>query len=138
VRVLLVEDNDILRKAIKEALELHSFEVHEARSGRDALATIEGQTERFDVVISDLVMPNMNALELYEALERIQVGVKMLIITGYPMPTAGQTLTERPGVAWIQKPVRFQQLGTLVRQLSQVGREAAEGDQPARARQGEE
>lgn len=108
-----------MRKALREALELHSYEVQEARSGRDALSMIHELKEKFDVVISDLVMPQMNALELYEALEQIQAGVRMLIITGYPMPGAGQTLADRPGVTWIQKPVRFEKLGAIVRELLQ-------------------
>lgn len=117
VRILLVEDNDIMRQAFREALELHGYDVYEARSGREALTLIDGQTECFDMVISDLVMPHMNALELYEALEEVQGGVRMLIITGYPMPSTGQTLAARPGVSWVRKPVRFEQLGTIVHDL---------------------
>ena len=63
-------------------------------------------------------MPYMNGFQLYEALANVQGDVRMLIITGYPMPGAGEVLVERPGVRWIQKPVHLVQLTTLVRELT--------------------
>ena len=106
-----------MRQAIKEALGLHDLDVDEAPDGRSALSMVRDQNGGVDLIISDLVMPDMNALELYEGLEQLQTGVRMLIITGYPMPGSGQTLAERPGVTWVQKPVQFEKLGTIVRSL---------------------
>ena len=126
MRILLVESNAIVRGALKEALELHDFDVVEARDGREALSMIQGGTESFDLVINELVMPGMNALELYEALEQVQGSVSMLIVTGYPMPFSGQAIADQPGVSWVQKPVRFQELGTLARGLLQVEQEEQE------------
>ena len=119
MHILLIEENRIVREAIKDALELHSNQVYEAHDGRDALAMIQDRSIKFDLVISDLVMPHMNALELYEALAHVQVDVRLLIITGYPMPRSGQSVADRPGVHWMQKPVQFRQLGKLVRQLAE-------------------
>ena len=117
MRILLVEDNDIMRQAIREALALHDFEVDEVRDGRDALSAVREQKGQFNLIISDLVMPHMNALELYEGLEQLERDVRMLIVTGYPMPQSGKSLVERPGVTWMQRPVHFEKLGTIVRDL---------------------
>ncbi len=87
---------------------------------------IQGGTDSFDLVINELVMSGMNALEFYEALEQAQGGVSMLIVTGYPMPFSGQAIADRPGVSWVQKPIRFQELGTLARELLQVEQEEQE------------
>ena len=119
VRILLVEDDNSVREAYKIVLELHDYDVHEARNGRDALELVDSWEAKVDLVISDLVMPYMNGFELYEALESVQEDVRMLIITGYPMPGAGKTLVERPGVRWVQKPIHLVQLTTLVRELTE-------------------
>lgn len=114
-----MEANALVRQAFREALELHDLDVHEARDGQEALSLARGRKDSFDLVINDLVMPAMNALELYEALEELWGDVRMLIITAYPMPNAGEAIAGRPGVSWIQKPVRFEQLGEVVRTLTQ-------------------
>ena len=73
--------------------------------------------ERILLVISDLVLPGMNALQLYEALGLQPGRDKMLIITAYPMPYAGLTMVEKPGVQWARKPIRFDELERLVPQM---------------------
>jgi len=114
VYILLVEDNDAVRKAYKDALELLGHEVRDAANGHDALLLIQGLRKKLDLIISDLVMPKMNALQLHDALEQRQEGVRMLIITGYPMPSAGETLARRPKVNWAHKPMGLDELRELV------------------------
>ena len=119
VRILLVEGNALVRQALREALELHDLDVYEAPDCRQALSLIHGRKDQVDLVINDLVLPGMNALEFYEALEEAWGNVRMLIITGYPMPGSGEVIASRPGVSWVQKPVRFEEVGEMVRALTQ-------------------
>lgn len=116
-RILVVEDNAFAREAFRDILEAFGYEVLDTESGREALALLERKPGRIDLVLSDLVMPQMNALELHEALQAVQADVKMLIVTAYPMPNTGMTLVERAGVSWIKKPVKAPALGETVQRL---------------------
>lgn len=116
--ILLVEDNDALREALQYTLERMGHLVHDAPSGPEALEVADKvNINKLDLVISDLVMPGMNALELYEAMQVASYGGKMLVITGYPMPHTGMTLAERPGVQWAEKPIGVDALRDLVSQM---------------------
>lgn len=115
--ILLVEDNDQLRQALADAIEGLGYRVFTAADALEALGVARGLEIRIDLVVSDLVMPGMNALELYEALRERSYGGKMLIVTGYAMPHTGMSLAEKPGVAWTNKPVRIEQLRLLLAQL---------------------
>jgi CheY-like chemotaxis protein len=116
-RILVVEDNAIAREAFRDILEAFNYEVLDTESGREALALLKRKPGRIDLVLSDLVMPQMNALELHEALQAVQANVKMLIVTDYPMPNTGMALVERADVSWIKKPVNAPALGETVRRL---------------------
>lgn len=115
--VLLVEDNDLLREALSDAIQAFGYRVFAAANGQEALELEEGLEVEIDLVVSDLMMPGMNALELYETLKGRSYGGKILVITGYAMPHAGQTLAEQPGVAWANKPVSIEKLKMLLAQL---------------------
>lgn len=119
MRILLVEDNDYAREAFGDILDAFGYEVLGAPNGPEALALLDRNPGRIDLVISDLVMPGMNALELHEALHTVQEDVKMLIVTGYPMPNTGMALVGRADVSWIRKPVNVPALGETVRRLIQ-------------------
>ena len=120
LRILLVEDNVYVREAFKDILEAFSYEVLDAETGSEALALLDQSPGRIDLVISDLVMPEMNALELHEALHTVQEDVKMLLVTGYPMPKTGMALVGRADVSWIRKPINVPALGETVYRL--IGR----------------
>lgn len=115
--ILLVEDNAGLREALTETLTHIGFTVHPAESGADALRLAEQMEDPIDLVISDLVMPGMNAMELYDALQTRQYTGKMLIITGYPMPHTATSLVSRPNVAWAHKPIGIPELQLILAQL---------------------
>ena len=117
-RILLVEDDVMLREALVDTLQHFGYLVYDAGSGAEALAAARRiSTANIDLVISDLVMPGMNALELYEALQVAAYRGKMLVITGYPMPYAGESLVERPDVQWVSKPIGGDELAQLIRRM---------------------
>lgn len=67
-RILLVEDIDDIRENTSELLELNDFEVIEANNGKAALDTLS--REEFDLIISDIVMPDMNGLEFLDEIRK--------------------------------------------------------------------
>jgi CheY-like chemotaxis protein len=81
--VLLVDDEDAVRSLGRRFLEPDGWAVLEATDGLDALHVIEGVTERLDLVITDLNMPQVTGRELAEVLSVFRPGLPVLGITGF-------------------------------------------------------
>lgn len=80
-RILIVDDEDYVRDLIRNALEPCGFEIATAASGEEALEEL--QRAEFDLVLSDVVMPGMEGLELLKQIRKRHPGVKVVILTGY-------------------------------------------------------
>jgi CheY-like chemotaxis protein len=118
MHILLIEDNPFLRGVFKEILERFGHQVYAAAHGAEGLALLRESQQAVDLVINDLVMPQMNALELYDALQELQASVRMLVVTNYPMPQTAASLVERPGVRWLNKPVSMEQFDEVLREMA--------------------
>src|SRR5579883_1642186 len=81
-RVLLVDDEEAVRRASARVLGAEGFEVVQAGDGREAL----GQLERgqFDVVVSDVMMPNMSGLDLLRTIRQRDLELPVILLTGMP------------------------------------------------------
>lgn len=115
--VLLVEDNDAARDATRAILELYDYEVIEAQNGVEALEAFQDRANAIDLVLTDVVMPEMGGLELFESLTGIKPDVCVLFMTGYPLDERGRELIELGTVDWLQKPFTIQQLTEKIRNL---------------------
>jgi signal transduction histidine kinase len=91
MRVLIVDDESSVREVLSQVLTEDGFDVHEARSGADALRQFEKQP--FPLVISDIVMPEMNGIELLQNLKEKDADTQVIIITSHAsLQTAIQAL----------------------------------------------
>lgn len=81
--ILVVEDEDILRKVAVEALEWAGYLVMEAASGEAALALIDDSQVKPDMVFTDIVMPGINGLEMVEKIRKRYRKIKVLYTSGY-------------------------------------------------------
>lgn len=116
-QILLIEKNESQRGTLSETLRQMAYCVHAAADGAGALALAGRIAGNIDLVISDLVMPDMNAMELYSGLQEHAFSGKMLIITSYPMPHTGMSLAALPGVIWAKKPIRKEELRLILAQM---------------------
>ena len=110
--ILLVEDDPVTLQAISEILDILNYRVLTAKTGEEALALYKNHT--IDLVLSDLVMPQMGGAELFAILQDIDPDVKMILLTGYPLGDEGKDLLEKGIVAWVHKPLDMQTLSLLV------------------------
>lgn len=108
--ILLVEDNETARNATSAVLDMLGYQVIVASHGREALDCYLRKECRVDLVLSDLVMPEMSGQELFRELRERQETVRMVIMTGYPLEDGGRNLLEMGIVAWLQKPFSVEQL----------------------------
>jgi two-component system cell cycle sensor histidine kinase/response regulator CckA len=106
-RVLLVEDDAIVRDVVREILEESEFGVTVATSAAAALEVIQSD-EPIDTIISDISMPGMTGIELVEATHKLRPGLDMLLISGYSPDEI--RLDIRLPTAFLQKPFTSSQL----------------------------
>jgi two-component system, cell cycle sensor histidine kinase and response regulator CckA len=110
VRVLLVEDEAGLRKFVKVLLEQAGYSVCEAAEPAAALRAA-CREPKFDVVVSDVVMPQMSGPELVRELQRQQPTIKVVLMSGYP---EHGSLRNELECAYLQKPFRPEALLHLI------------------------
>jgi PAS domain S-box-containing protein len=102
--ILVVEDQDEVRHLIMDALKVYGYNVLEAPHGGSALLTCEKYEGDIDLIISDIVMPQMNGQELVERLLPLQPKMKVLFISGYSENIFSDRNTLDPGTLYVQKP----------------------------------
>jgi CheY-like chemotaxis protein len=81
--ILLVEDSDVVREVIARMLEAGGFTVLPASCGEDALSVSRREDVSIDLLLTDIVMPEMSGVELADRVERERPGVRVLFMTGY-------------------------------------------------------
>jgi two-component system cell cycle sensor histidine kinase/response regulator CckA len=104
-RILLVEDDELLRKMISRILEGSGCAVVAASDGEQALDLLDNpEHEKIDLLISDVVMPGIGGKALAEKLKARVPELKVLYISGYPDETVVSHGVLNRGVAYLQKP----------------------------------
>ncbi|MCZ6514814.1 MAG: PAS domain S-box protein, partial [Acidobacteria bacterium] len=115
--VMVVDDDDPLRKLTREVFELEGYRVMEAGSGSEALKLSESHSGTIDVLVTDVVMPGMNGLDLARKLIGFRPGLRVLYVSGYT-DGALSDLTDLPKDAFLlQKPFS---LDVLIRKVREV------------------
>lgn len=114
--VLLVEDDELLRELLAHQLEAESFTVIQAQDGQQAQDT----NADFDVVLCDLVMPNMDGVDFVRWLRRHRPEAKVVILSGAADAAIQQTLEELGVSDFFHKPLSIQQLDNLALRLKSL------------------
>lgn len=117
--ILLVEDEELLRAGVQEMLEIQGFRVITAPNGQEALACLT--SEGIDLVVTDLVMPQMNGIDFVQQLRKIRPDVPVIVVSGSTrniMQRFGIDTIQVPGAnASLSKPFKSIDLVTQIRQL---------------------
>jgi len=82
IKVLLVDDEEIVIEGIKKGLELSGFYVKAIIGGKEAIDLVK--EEYFDVVLMDLIMPGMNGVDACKGIKEISSKTEVLLLSGYP------------------------------------------------------
>ncbi len=115
--ILVVEDNVATQTAVREILETLNYRVVSASDGKQALEIIENFDGAIDLVLSDMVMPTMGGVELYQELIERGLATKVVLMSGYPLGAGTRELLDQKGVTWLQKPMRSDTLAQLIREV---------------------
>jgi PAS domain S-box-containing protein len=115
--VLLVEDEESVRQLVRETLESKGYKVLEADNGVSALQIAAEQSEKIDILITDVVMPGMSGRELSSRLCATYPQTKVLYLSGYTEDAIGHEGVVDPDTAFLQKPFTLQMLSRKVREV---------------------
>ncbi|MEO7996389.1 MAG: PAS domain S-box protein [Gemmatimonadaceae bacterium] len=115
--ILLVEDEEAVRKIAKLALESHGYTVIEASSGQEALSVADKFVKPIDLVISDVVMPGMSGRQFAETLRKHRSDFRLLFISGYTDDAVVRHGIVKADEAFLQKPFSPNTLARKVREV---------------------
>ncbi len=115
--VLVVEDEGAVRHIVKIALESAGYRIMEARSGIEALEVARRHGEAINLVVTDVVMPEMSGRDLAERLTKDHPGIRILFMSGYSDEAVTRHGVVEPGVAFLQKPFSPLALARKVREV---------------------
>ncbi len=107
IRILLAEDDQAMRSYLKRALENAGYSVTAVGSGMEALPLIE--TEIYDLLLSDIVMPEMDGIELAQRCTELSPSTKVMFITGFAAVTM-RANREAPHAKMLSKPFHLKDL----------------------------
>jgi PAS domain S-box-containing protein len=116
-QILIVEDNRSVRRALEGTLRALGYAIHTVANGREALAWMDGHGEAVDLVLSDVVMPEMGGRALLHALRADYPSLPMLLLTGHPMREEMESIVEEGLSAWLPKPPNPVTLARALRDL---------------------
>ena len=119
--VLLVEDEEQVRRLISRILTKHGFVVHEATNGTEALALAERLDEMVDLVISDVVMPNMSGPVAAREILKKFPGKPVVFISGYAQSESLVELLAMSTVRFLPKPFSPTELLSTINDILGMG-----------------
>ncbi|NTV63964.1 MAG: PAS domain-containing protein [Oscillochloris sp.] len=112
--ILLVEDEPTVLSVTMAMLQQLGYRVRAASNGTEALSEFAATHTHLAMVISDMIMPDMDAATLFRQLRAYDPQIKMMIISGYPPGERGEQLLKEGVLAWVEKPISFRQLSQVV------------------------
>jgi len=111
--ILVVEDNEALRNSIFHTLKHFGYEVVMAADGDQAITMCKGLSGHVDLVLTDVIMPNLGGVELITLLKDVWPRIRVLLMSGY----TDAAIIPDPQTPYIQKPFRPQALAQRIREI---------------------
>jgi len=115
--ILLVDDEDTIIDVSEQILKTLGYKVLSARSGKEAITTYRENKGKIDMVILDMIMPDVGGGETYDQMKEINCDIKVLLSSGYSINGQATQILERGCDGFIQKPFTVKQLSRRIREI---------------------
>jgi len=115
--ILFVDDEKSITEIGQQLLERLGYRVLTAGSGSEAIEIYRRERDRIDLIILDMIMPEMNGGETYDHLKEINPQIKVLLSSGYSLNGQAKTIMDRGCKGFIQKPFTVADISKRVRQI---------------------
>ncbi|MBW2019949.1 MAG: PAS domain S-box protein [Deltaproteobacteria bacterium] len=113
--ILLADDEEIILKVGRELLEAMGYRVLTVRDGKEAIEVYRKNWDDIDIVILDMVMPNMDGGEAYDHLKEINPNIKVVLSSGFSIDGEASEILARGCNGFIQKPFTIKELSGKIR-----------------------
>ena len=115
--VLLVDDEELVLEAVVQSLQKAGYRVIEARGGREAVKAYQLHQQDIDVVVLDMIMPDMGGGEVFGKLRAMNPDIGVLLASGYSIEGQASEILEQGCDAFIQKPFNVMDLSQKIRDI---------------------
>lgn len=115
--ILLVDDDDMVIYVGVKMLEKIGYKVMKARTGKEAIEIYRENQKKIDLVILDMIMPEMGGGEVYDFLKSMNPRIKVLLSSGYSLKGEAKEILERGCNGFIQKPINMKDLSLKIRKI---------------------
>jgi CheY-like chemotaxis protein len=120
--VLLVEDEEIVRHMATKILKKIGYRVINVETPLAAIALCENRAKKIDLILTDVVMPEMNGCEMIARINALRPGIKVLFMTGYSADLVAQRGICEENMNLIQKPFDMASLNEKIKEILAVGK----------------
>jgi two-component system cell cycle sensor histidine kinase/response regulator CckA len=116
-RILLVEDEESVRAFSARALKATGYEVYEADGGEEALEVLEELDYQVDLIISDVVMPEMDGPTMLKVIREKMTDLKIIFVSGYAEESVRRDIEDDQSVDFLPKPYSLDQINSKVKEV---------------------
>ncbi|HEX4712374.1 cell cycle two-component system response regulator CpdR [Phenylobacterium sp.] len=113
-RILLAEDDDSLRGFLARALERAGYEVTACADGEEAAAVLD---QEWNLLLTDIVMPGMDGIELARQAAVLHPGLRIMFITGFAAVALAASDQAPPGAKVLSKPIHLREIVSEVERM---------------------
>lgn len=115
-RVLLIDDESVVRQTVRRLMESLGYEVDEACDGLEGVERFQAQSGNYDIVVLDMVMPRLNGEDAFLRLRDLKPDIPIVLCSGYSLDESVARLRALGLAGHLTKPFRRQQLGEVLLQ----------------------
>jgi two-component system cell cycle sensor histidine kinase/response regulator CckA len=115
--VHLVDDDKVILEVGRELLEAIGYKVLTADSGKEAIEVCRKNRDEIDIVLLDMIMPNMGGGEVFDSIREINPGIKVLLSSGYSSDGRANDILSRGCNGFIQKPFSMSELSEKIKEI---------------------
>jgi two-component system cell cycle sensor histidine kinase/response regulator CckA len=121
----LVDDEPMVLEVGVKMLKKLGYEALVAKGGKEAVDLYEANKEKIELVILDVIMPDMGGGEAYDLLKKINGDIRVLLSSGYSIEGQATDILKRGCDSFIQKPFKLQELSGKIREILDMGGEGS-------------
>jgi two-component system cell cycle sensor histidine kinase/response regulator CckA len=115
--ILLVDDEDATRQVAQDMLKALGYKILPAKSGKDAVEMYGKHKDMIDLIILDMVMPDMGGSKTFDQLKKINADAKVLLASGYSINGEASKIVKRGCNGFLQKPFTIKELSESIRKI---------------------
>jgi CheY-like chemotaxis protein len=116
-RVLIIDDEVALRRSVSRGLARLGYTVDVAADGAEGVRMVQGSPLAYDLVILDMMMPEMGGTETFQLIRRIRPDLKVLICSGYSVDSERNDLLREGAAGFLEKPFDSSDIAAAVREV---------------------